>query len=280
MHDAEPSDSPTSLALRSIFFKMLLKLKFTSPARRMSTATSQTITNAKLGERKFLDTTHGRIYYHERGPASGEALVFVHGFFTNSTLWADVVESLSAKYRCISPDLPFGAHQDPMHPDADLTPKGMANILRDIIRDPRLGLTTPPAVVGNDTGGAIIQIALADDHTLASRVVLTPCDCFENFPPKDFAFLPYAAALPGFGTLFANVRHRLSSYDRTSFLSAVIRRLPRPLSCSSRIWCLDCSQRSRTLPSNTKTFLAMPMNPKVFVLISPKLLAMLSHHIP
>jgi hypothetical protein len=36
--------------------------------------------------------------------------------------------------------------------------------------------------------------------------VLTPTDCFENFPPSPFGALPYAAALPGFGAIFAKVR--------------------------------------------------------------------------
>jgi pimeloyl-ACP methyl ester carboxylesterase len=38
-------------------------------------------------------------------------------------------------------------------------------------------------VVGNDTGGALVQLMICDDIARVSRVVLACCDAFDNFPP-------------------------------------------------------------------------------------------------
>ena len=51
-------------------------------------------------------------------------------------------------------------------------------------------------LVGNDTGGAICQLLLADDATRIGRLVLTNCDAFENFPPKEFVPLFQVAKRP------------------------------------------------------------------------------------
>ena len=42
----------------------------------------------------------------------GPAVVLLHGVLMNGTLWdADVVDRLRGRYRCIVPELPFGAHR-------------------------------------------------------------------------------------------------------------------------------------------------------------------------
>jgi pimeloyl-ACP methyl ester carboxylesterase len=51
--------------------------------------------------------------------------------------------------------------------------------------------------VGNDTGGAISQIVAADHPERLGRLVLTPCDAYENFLPPFFRPLQYAAKVPG-----------------------------------------------------------------------------------
>src|SRR5207344_2143356 len=38
-------------------------------------------------------------------------------------------------------------------------------------------------LVGNDTGGAIVQLLMSDGAARAGRVVLASCDAFDNFPP-------------------------------------------------------------------------------------------------
>jgi pimeloyl-ACP methyl ester carboxylesterase len=51
-------------------------------------------------------------------------------------------------------------------------------------------------LVGNDSGGAICQILTADDPDVVDRLVLTPADAFEHFPPTLFRPLPLIARSP------------------------------------------------------------------------------------
>jgi pimeloyl-ACP methyl ester carboxylesterase len=120
----------------------------------------------------------GEIRYREEG--EGPALLFVHGILANGTLWRDVVKGLSDRFRCVAPDLPLGGHAAPMREDADLTPRGVARILADFMAALDLRDVT---LVGNDTGGAICQIVVAEHPERIGRLVLTNCDAYEAFFP-------------------------------------------------------------------------------------------------
>ena len=52
---------------------------------------------------------------------------------------------------------------------------------------------TDVTIVANDTGGAITQLLLVRRPERIARVVLTPCDAFENFLPPAFRPLQWAA---------------------------------------------------------------------------------------
>ena len=52
----------------------------------------------------------------------------LHGVLLNGTVWAEVVYALRDRYRCIVPELPFGAHARPMPDGAVLTLKSIARI--------------------------------------------------------------------------------------------------------------------------------------------------------
>jgi pimeloyl-ACP methyl ester carboxylesterase len=52
-------------------------------------------------------------------------------------------------------------------------------------------------LVGNDTGGAISQLVALDHGERVGRLVLTNCDCFDVFPPKEFVPMIKAARVPG-----------------------------------------------------------------------------------
>ena len=43
----------------------------------------------------------------------GPVVVLLHGVLTSGSLWDDVVDGLRDHYRCIVPELPFGAHRTP-----------------------------------------------------------------------------------------------------------------------------------------------------------------------
>ncbi|HKP90797.1 MAG TPA: alpha/beta hydrolase [Thermoleophilaceae bacterium] len=137
--------------------------------------------------------TAAGIDYREQG--SGRPVVFVHGVGVNGLLWRDVAPRVAkAGYRCISPDLPMGAHTRPMPPDADLSLPGLAGIVADLLEE--LGLEDV-VVVANDTGGAVAQWLVGHRASRVGALVLTSCDAWEVFPPKPQLYLIPAARLPG-----------------------------------------------------------------------------------
>jgi pimeloyl-ACP methyl ester carboxylesterase len=134
----------------------------------------------------------GTIHYRDTG--SGEPIVFVHGLLVNGELWRKVTPALSREFRCIVPDFPLGSHRTPMAADADLSPPGVARLISDFLDALKLDGVT---LVGNDTGGAICQLVAAHHPARLGRLVLTPCDAYENFLPPAFRPLQYGAHVPG-----------------------------------------------------------------------------------
>jgi pimeloyl-ACP methyl ester carboxylesterase len=133
------------------------------------------------------DLPQGRVEYRAAGPAASSRppVVFVHGILVDARLWQPVAERLAAEgIRSYAPTLPLGAHQRPMNADADLSPQGMATLIRDFIS--ALGLRDV-TIVGNDTGGAICQVMLGGDTSRVRAAVLTNCDAFGTFPPRPLA---------------------------------------------------------------------------------------------
>lgn len=145
-----------------------------------------------------VELSAGTIHYREAG--EGEPIVFVHGFGVNGRLWSDVAAALAGGHRCIVPDWPLGSHREPMRPDADLTPPGVASLISELIAELDLEGVT---VVGNDSGGALAQILVTEHPDRIGRLVLTNCDLFEKFPPKAFRPLVRLCRLPGTRLAFA-----------------------------------------------------------------------------
>jgi pimeloyl-ACP methyl ester carboxylesterase len=149
-----------------------------------------------LGETRSLELPSGTLDYFECG--RGPVLLFSHGWLANANLWRKVVEILCDEFRCLTLDLPLGSHRTPMNADADLSPAGVAGLIAAAVERLDLDGVT---LVGNDSGGAYSQIALAqDDESLgerASRLVLTSCETpYDEWPPEPFDGLPAAAADP------------------------------------------------------------------------------------
>jgi pimeloyl-ACP methyl ester carboxylesterase len=139
-----------------------------------------------------LTLQQGTIRYRDEG--TGPVLFFVHGALVDGRLWDPVVERLSDRFRCIVPELPLGSHELAMKAHADLSPRGLAALIGQILDELDLEDVT---LVGNDTGGALCQLLVVDDPERIGRLVLTDCDAFDNFPPKVFKPLVAAAKLPG-----------------------------------------------------------------------------------
>lgn len=139
-----------------------------------------------------LRLPQGTIRYREL--ESGEPIVLVHGLLTNGELWREVAPRLASEFRVIVPDWPLGSHQLAMNPGTDLSPLGLAAIVSDFLAAMELEEVT---LVGNDTGGAICQLVAVHHPERLGRLVLTPCDAYENFLPPAFRPLQVMARLPG-----------------------------------------------------------------------------------
>jgi pimeloyl-ACP methyl ester carboxylesterase len=128
---------------------------------------------------KDIQLSAGPVEYVDTG-GSGPVLVLLHGLLMDATLWDDVIAELSADYRCVAPTLPLGAHRRAMHADADLSLPGIARLVTEF-----LGLLDlrDVTVIGSDTGGALVQLLMADGSDRIGSAVLVSCDAFDNFPP-------------------------------------------------------------------------------------------------
>ncbi len=126
-----------------------------------------------------IELSAGTIEYQDTG-GEGPTLVLLHGLLMDASLWDDVIADLSVDHRCVAPTLPLGAHRHAMHADADLSLRGVARLVAELLD--RLDLRDV-TVVGNDTGGALVQLLVCDGATRISRIVLASCDAFDNFPP-------------------------------------------------------------------------------------------------
>ncbi|KUH93331.1 alpha/beta hydrolase [Mycobacterium sp. IS-3022] len=126
------------------------------------------------------------IDYRVLGPEDSPhpPVVFVHGILVDSRLWDRVADGLARQgYRCYLPTWPLGSHTIPVNPGVELSPHAVAGMVRDFIA--ALGLSDV-TLVGNDTGGGLCQLVVADDPERIGRLVLTNCDAFEKFPPFPF----------------------------------------------------------------------------------------------
>lgn len=113
---------------------------------------------------------------------SGAPVVFLHGLFVDGSLWDGVVDRLPDR-RCIVLELPLGSHTTPVPDRSVLTPVGVADLIAAEIR--RLGLSDV-TLVGSDTGGGLAQLVVTRHPGLVAKLVLTPCDALEVFPPALF----------------------------------------------------------------------------------------------
>src|SRR6266487_3864998 len=139
-----------------------------------------------------IELSAGRIEYADSG--QGQPIVFVHGLLASGVLWSQVVPELERDFRCIVPELPLGAHKLPMKPDADMTPRGVARLIAELLERLDLDEVT---MVANDTGGAITQLLVTEHPERIGRLVLTPSDAFEHFFPPAFRPLQWLSRIPG-----------------------------------------------------------------------------------
>jgi|SRR5947209_20454868 len=132
-----------------------------------------------MTEIRQTELSAGTIEYQDTG-GGGPVVLLLHGLLMDSTLWDGVAADLSRDHRCLAPTLPLGAHRHAIHLDADLSLGAIARLLLELLERLELSEVT---VVGNDTGGAIVQLIAAAECERVGRIVLVSCDAVDNFPP-------------------------------------------------------------------------------------------------
>lgn len=150
-----------------------------------------------------VDLPHGTLYYQDTG--AGAPVVFLHGYLMGARLWDPVVHLLEAEFRCVVPELPFGAHPVPMRADADLTAAGLGRLVAGFLDALDLSGVT---LVGNDSGAAIAQVVAARHAGRLSGLVVATGDAFDNFPPRPFRPLIAAARTGTLTALLAVLKAR------------------------------------------------------------------------
>ena len=160
---------------------------------------------------KTIHLPQGPLQYLEQG--RGQPIVFVHGLLADHQLWLPLLPDLDQGVRCILPNWPLGAHAMAMKPDADLSVPGVAQLIADFIAELDLRDVT---LVGNDSGGALVQMVCARHPERIGRAVLTTCDAYDVFPPPAFATLKWWGHVPGLAWMSAQLLHHVP----------VLRRLP------------------------------------------------------
>jgi len=159
-----------------------------------------------------VDLPQGTVYYRDRG--KGTPIVFLHGYLMGGNLWDLVVRQLDGEFRCVVPELPFGAHPAPLRPDADLTPAGVGQLVSDFLDALDLSGVT---LVGNDSGVAIAQVVAARHAGRLNGLALATGDAFDNYPPKPFRPLITAARAGALTSVLSLLKARPARSLPTAF---------------------------------------------------------------
>lgn len=121
-------------------------------------------------------------------------VVLLHGVLTSGSLWDEVVGALRGRYRCIVPELPFGAHRVPMPDDAALDLESIVKMIAAFLAELDVRDVT---LVSNDWGGAQLVVCPGGSDRVAN-LVLVSCEAFDNYPPGlPGRLLCLNAGLPG-----------------------------------------------------------------------------------
>ena len=147
---------------------------------------------------RHLAEINGGIQYIDEG--KGIPVLFIHGTLSNSNTWRKIIPELSKKYRCIAVDLPIGGHAIPVSNHMDLSPIGIAVIIKDFLQHLNIEKLI---IVSNDTGGAYSQVFAPHYPEYIDKLIFSNCEVLDVFPPSKFKYLIQAVKIPGFTFLLS-----------------------------------------------------------------------------
>ena len=177
-------------------------------------------------ESEMLQTRLGPLAWRSSG--SGPAIVFFAGALANHDLWRDVIATLEDRYRCITIDLPLGAHPRPLPQGADRSAASLARLLLDCLD---LLDVQDATVVANDTAGGLLLLSLDSGHPALGRVqrlILTNCESYEKFPPDKLkGATMLCRRLPGLARTLMRLQGRSSTARRRGLATVTARGLDR-----------------------------------------------------
>ncbi len=124
-----------------------------------------------------LELTAGTIEYEDTA-GDGPVLVLLGGLAMDGSVWDPLVADLRRDHRCVVPTLPLGGHRKAMRPDADLSLGGFARMVAELLE--RLDLSDV-TLVQNDHAAALVLAG--QNPARVARLVISPCEAFDNYPP-------------------------------------------------------------------------------------------------
>lgn len=147
---------------------------------------------------RHIAEINGGIQYIDEG--KGIPVLFIHGTLSNSNTWRKITPELSKKYRCIAVDLPIGGHAIPVSNHMDLSPIGIAVIIKDFLQYLNIEKVI---IVSNDTGRAYSQVFASLYPEYIDKLIFSNCEVLDVFPPSKFKYLIQAVKIPGFTFLLS-----------------------------------------------------------------------------
>ncbi len=169
-----------------------------------------------------IELSQGVVQFEDTG--TGPPVVLLHGLLMDHTQWDRVLPLLPTGFRYLRPVLPLGAHRVPMRAEADLSLRGLVDLLAELLEALELRDVT---LVHTDWGGGLFLTAHGLDERVG-RLVLLPCEAFDNFPPGlPGKMAALAVRVPG-GIQLAARQLRVGWMRRTPLLFGQMAKYPLP----------------------------------------------------
>jgi pimeloyl-ACP methyl ester carboxylesterase len=145
--------------------------------------------------KRFIQVGDTRVAYLDQG--DGPPLLLLHGCPFSCFVWRKTIPLLSARYRCIAPDL-LGLGDTQTPPEADWSLPAQAATVLGLLDALQIDAAH---LVGHDHGAAVAQLLAADHPHRIRRLVITNAEAYDNWPSREELPFLRLAQLPLVGAL-------------------------------------------------------------------------------